>query len=360
MAKFFPDEILENILCRLPVKSLLRLRCVSKSWLSLISSPRFVKLHMNVQTKSNLSLYMIDALVLSRWNLYSLNHFFGPPAEFFSHPLWCHHTIHNWGSCDGLICLSNALDDIVCLWNPSTKKSINLPYSSTTLTRNDARSYGFYYDITNDDYRVVRITFFVGEIVDYEINVYSLRSNSWHMSSEKFNHGPNFNSKEAIACGALHWMSGNLKEEIWIVAFDLVTEKYRVISQPEYSGPPYLISLYNFEGCLSLSCHYYSNVVVVDVWLLNEYGEKNEYWSKLVSLPLTPTDPLWESSNFSAKPVAYSKCGKKVLLEIDCRKLVWYNLEQESVEDIEDSMMLQDLEHFIQIYTYSESLVSVS
>ncbi|XP_047333498.1 F-box protein CPR1-like [Impatiens glandulifera] len=365
MTTFFPDEILENILSRLPVKCLLRLRFVSKAWFSLISSPYFVKLHLkrSVQNKSNLSLYITNDRVLSRWNFYSLDdhdHVLRP-EEIVRHPLsYRKYTIQNWGSCDGLICLSNTFffDDFVCLWNPSTNKSIKLPYTSTTLTRNDDRSYGFYYDITNDDYRVVRTTLFVGKIFDYEIKVYSLRSNSWHRL-EKFHQGPNFNSKVAIACGALHWTLGEADEEkIWIVAFDLVTEKYRVISQPEYSGPPYLISLYNFEGCLSLSCHYYSNVVaVVDVWLLNEYGEKNEYWSKLVSLPLTePTDLTWECSNFSAKPVAYSKSGKKVLLEIDCKKLVWYNLEQKSVEDI----MLQDLEPYIQIHFYSESLVSLS
>ncbi|XP_047333428.1 F-box protein CPR1-like [Impatiens glandulifera] len=363
MATFVPDEILENVLSRLPVKCLLRLRCVSKSWLSLISSPRFVKLHLNrsVQTKSNLNLFMIDGQYFSRWNLYSPDHDHDHvlrPAEIVRHPLRCRkYAIQNWGSCDGLICLSNAfLDDFVCLWNPSTKKSIILPYSSSTLTRNDERTYGFYYDITNDDYRVVRTTLFGGEIFDYEIKVYSLRSNSWHML-EKFHQGPNFNSEVAIACGALHWTLGRAEEEeIWIVAFDLATERYRVISQPHYSGLPYIISLSTFKGCLSLSCHCYSHANPVDVWLLNEYGEKNEYWSRLVSLPLIPTDN-WDSA---AKPLAYSKCGKKVLLEIDCTELVWYNLEQESVEDIEDITMLQDLEHFIQIYTYSESLVSVS
>ncbi|XP_047333383.1 F-box protein CPR1-like [Impatiens glandulifera] len=360
MASLFPDEILENILCRLPVKSLLRLRCVSKSWLSLISSPRFVKLHLNrsVQTKSNLSLYITDARVLSRWNLYSLDHdhdHVRRPTEIVKHPLRCRkHIIQNWGSCNGLICLSN-FDNTVCLWNPSTKKSIKLPYSSSKRYSSSNRyvvdrSYGFCYDITNDDYRVVRISLFVGEIIDYEIKIYSLRSNSWHMS-EKFHHFPNLYKEKAIACGALHWTSGAEKEECWIVAFDLVTEKYRVISQPEYSGPPCHISLYNFEGCLSLSCYCYSNVV--DVWLLNEYGEKNEYWSKLISL--SPTE-LWDHPCFSVKPVAYSKSGKKVLLKIDCSKLVWYNLEHESVEDI----MLQDLKPYSQIYSYSESLVSVS
>ncbi|XP_047331277.1 F-box protein CPR1-like [Impatiens glandulifera] len=359
MASFFPDEILENVLCRLPVKSLLRLRCISKSWLSLISSPRFVKLHLNrsVQTKSNLSLFLITGHEFFRWNLYSLDHDLQPP-EVINHPIDGHPFRYRWytiGSCHGLICLSNSIDDTIYLWNPSTKKSIKLPYANPSCSCYD-RSYGFGYDNTNDDYRVVRTVLgrdAQGDIINYEINVYSLRSNSWHMS-EKFHHCPNFESKNVIACGALHWISGNIEEEekSWIVAFNLGTEKYRVIPTPEYSGPHYIISLNNFEEYLSLSCHYYSNVV--DVWLLNEYGGKNEYWSKLISLP--PTEPQTDSPNFqSVKPIAYSKSGKKVLLQMDYISLAWYNLEDESVEDI----MLHDLGPFFDFYSCLESLVSV-
>ena len=38
------EDILTEILLRLPIRSLLRSKCVSKDWRSLISDPRFVKL----------------------------------------------------------------------------------------------------------------------------------------------------------------------------------------------------------------------------------------------------------------------------------------------------------------------------
>ncbi|KAK3411373.1 hypothetical protein EUGRSUZ_I00132 [Eucalyptus grandis] len=41
----FPGNIVEEILKRLPVRSLLRCRCVYKSWRDTIDGPRFVALH---------------------------------------------------------------------------------------------------------------------------------------------------------------------------------------------------------------------------------------------------------------------------------------------------------------------------
>lgn len=47
-----PNEIIEDIFTRLPVKSILRFKSVSKPWLFLISNPLFVNLHF---TRTNTS-----------------------------------------------------------------------------------------------------------------------------------------------------------------------------------------------------------------------------------------------------------------------------------------------------------------
>ncbi|KAJ6910166.1 hypothetical protein NC652_020994 [Populus alba x Populus x berolinensis] len=41
-----PLDIIINILCFLPAKTLVRFKCVSKSWQSLIDSPQFITLHL--------------------------------------------------------------------------------------------------------------------------------------------------------------------------------------------------------------------------------------------------------------------------------------------------------------------------
>ncbi|MCI15098.1 F-box/kelch-repeat protein, partial [Trifolium medium] len=39
-------DLIEEILCRLPVKLLLQFRCLGKYWKSLISDPKFAKKHL--------------------------------------------------------------------------------------------------------------------------------------------------------------------------------------------------------------------------------------------------------------------------------------------------------------------------
>ena len=42
-----PEDVIVDILARLPVKSLKRFRCVSLSWRSLIHSPQFISSHFS-------------------------------------------------------------------------------------------------------------------------------------------------------------------------------------------------------------------------------------------------------------------------------------------------------------------------
>ena len=50
-SEFLPHDLLIQVPLRLPAKSLLRFRCVSKSWFSLISDPQFAKSHFELTAK---------------------------------------------------------------------------------------------------------------------------------------------------------------------------------------------------------------------------------------------------------------------------------------------------------------------
>ncbi|CAM0947530.1 unnamed protein product [Alopecurus aequalis] len=50
-AASLPDDIIFDVLCRLPVKSLCRFRCASKGWYVLVSDPAFVAAHRSCHSK---------------------------------------------------------------------------------------------------------------------------------------------------------------------------------------------------------------------------------------------------------------------------------------------------------------------
>ena len=43
---FLPEELIVEIILRLPVRSLLQFKCVCKTWKTLISNPQFAKRHL--------------------------------------------------------------------------------------------------------------------------------------------------------------------------------------------------------------------------------------------------------------------------------------------------------------------------
>uniref|UniRef100_A0A1S4B203 F-box/kelch-repeat protein At3g06240-like n=1 Tax=Nicotiana tabacum TaxID=4097 RepID=A0A1S4B203_TOBAC len=112
-----PIELITEILSRLPVKSLLRFRCVSKYWLSLISSPEFAYTHLGIAANS----YPVKK-----------------PRGY----------VRIVGSVNGLVCLVIE-EKYFLLWNPSIRKFKKLP----DPRGGDYIMYGFGYDEFHDDYK---------------------------------------------------------------------------------------------------------------------------------------------------------------------------------------------------------------
>ncbi|KAJ0807670.1 putative thioredoxin-dependent peroxiredoxin [Helianthus annuus] len=75
-----PTEVLEEILSRLPIKSILRFRIVCKPWLSFIFNPSFTRLHLSRATAAHHTALFIPTLCYSNHNLhlFSTAHDGGP------------------------------------------------------------------------------------------------------------------------------------------------------------------------------------------------------------------------------------------------------------------------------------------
>ncbi|PHT77438.1 hypothetical protein T459_20960 [Capsicum annuum] len=132
--KYFPEEILVEILIRLPVKSLVRFRCVSKSWKTLISDEYFKAKHCNHAKKNKkilIARMLFDDVGIGHWD-FSCSYY----SCCLSSPLSSARPLQKLGCPSNhngynKICCCDGLSLLLCpsggylLWNPSTNESVH-------------------------------------------------------------------------------------------------------------------------------------------------------------------------------------------------------------------------------------------
>ncbi|XP_050213683.1 F-box protein CPR1 [Mercurialis annua] len=348
-----PDDVIADCLLLLPVKPLLRFRCLSKPFCSLIDDPDFIHRHLSrsLNTRSNF------ILILRDWNLYTVDFdtlsVAAPPTpRLLVHPLQKGGGTEAFGSCNGLLALRNSERDLA-FFNPLTRKFRRLPVSEIELPDRNAKAgyvfYGFAYDSVNEDYKLVRMATFVAEDercesfdYEYEVKVYSLRNDSWKIIKGlpnylRFLHKPFYQVLHrrgygVYACNALHWVMPHWPElgvKNSIIAFDVVSETFRQVSPSQCwdKKSNCVVDVAALEGRLCAMCNYGQECI--DLWVMKEYGVE-ESWSRIFSF--RPTK--WISSLLFLRPLGYSKDGEKMLLEVNDHKLVWYDLNKASVKTV--------------------------
>ncbi|GAB2298405.1 hypothetical protein Dimus_032470 [Dionaea muscipula] len=202
---FIHEEVLVEILARLPVRSLLRFKCVCKTWFSLIGSEYFVDKHVSARSMMFKD-YNFENLLVDYHQNPDLNNdmrclqfsavdfdtsivhwkfkIVSPSPKYsddddddygFVHPV-C------WfaGSCNGIVCLlvhdmvEIRLRQSLLLWNPATSEVKALQ----PKTKMPIRVLGFGFDRKMNDYKVVCIHgVFMAKV--QHVSVYSSRSDSW-------------------------------------------------------------------------------------------------------------------------------------------------------------------------------------
>nr|XP_009764586.1 PREDICTED: F-box/kelch-repeat protein At3g23880-like [Nicotiana sylvestris] len=265
-----PQDLIIEILVRLPVKSLLQLKCVSKDWLSLISSHEFVNTHLSFNSKDcTRHRLMLQFMTYLKHCSVSLL-FSGFSTDSFDLDIPTKTPDDRFdvvGSVNGLICLSIGFKCLV-LWNPSTRKFRHVPDIMNMLALDFVCQYmyGFGYDEVNDDYKVVAV---FSELTCACVSIYSLKNDSWRRLDDiqglvAYNRWPKLVSRK------LHWV--NVGEGRTIMSIDLVDEKYGKVEQPLYEEGQKFLKLGVLGNDFSVLCHYY--LIRADVWVMKEYGVK--------------------------------------------------------------------------------------
>ncbi|XP_057422520.1 putative F-box protein At3g17500 [Lotus japonicus] len=125
-----PEELIPQILLRLPVRSLVRFKSVCKSWLSLISDPKLGKSHYDISasptrrclTKGNdseVESIDVDASLRDNSCVVNLKFPLPPPREEYVFGLDPPSDVEFVGSCRGFVLVAYPQGDVI-VWNPST------------------------------------------------------------------------------------------------------------------------------------------------------------------------------------------------------------------------------------------------
>ncbi|GLT33990.1 hypothetical protein SLA2020_085400 [Shorea laevis] len=349
----FPNDLLTDILFTLSTKSLLRFKSVSRSWCSLIDDPFFVKSHHQRSTEINRNSKFIVQGTDGQMFTISLLDSCSKVVNNVDPPL-CLKNMTLRGSCNGLVCLTDPENAILC--DISTKDYCKVrfpPYKETTVSL----SYGFGYDSINDDYKVVRVDYFYSKQIESytnDIQVYSLRKDSWNSPQSNtlscIQNSCRFKEDDAVLLsGALHWVASRNSsnyhyEPNFAIALNLAEETFSKIVLPKTNMEPVMGVI---EGCFAVTCYdYTTGLPDADIWVMKDYMVE-ESWTKLlrISFMLGLGKPL--------RPIAYSRSSNKILLHSPCCVHLYH--PGNGVEHITDCSY-----YGLAIGPYAESLFSIS
>nr|XP_023910074.1 F-box/kelch-repeat protein At3g23880-like isoform X1 [Quercus suber] len=294
MSDYLPEEVVLQILCRVPVKSLIRFRCVSKSWNSLITTSAFIDSHLtqSLSLPSN-----SNKLIVSRGDFKTKVEYYEFIHDDNNDSDSSFHQFQNVefplsfsyfkliGSVNGLFCLCEK--EQIILWNPCIRKFITLPKTNSV----SAVINGFGFDARTNDYKVVSIATKPRRLVE----VYSLKEGAWRKTSagDSLSPGTMFlcYNGAAFINGAVHFqatirITKKLKVCPFILSFDFGDEVFRTISLPNSVLREELeFDIFGFRGSLSVVCYTHRIRTSCSIWVMKEYDDVNT-WSKLCTVDL--------------------------------------------------------------------------
>jgi hypothetical protein len=222
-------DVVFEILSWLPVKSLCRCRCVSKTWRALISDPTFIPTHRSraepllATITYTYELGRALQLMDTKGNIVRVERLWGQDGSFWA----CH---------DDLVCISSGYCPFITqVFDLATKKAllyrgIEPPEELGTWI------FGFGRTAQSCEYKVLRLGFFKHPL-RHACQVLYVRDGQ----GADWRHTQSPPTRVFYACtsgitvnGALHFLSHNEED---VLCFDLQSEEWKVIQGPKPEWP---------------------------------------------------------------------------------------------------------------------------
>ncbi|KAI3459629.1 hypothetical protein Pfo_016292 [Paulownia fortunei] len=315
-----PTDIIQTILSRLSVKTLVRFRTVSKSWNTMISDPGFVRIHLQQSKCSNSQNLFLRKYPLPSREGFSLVKLEG--RKFQTETIL--NCPNGWDavlcSCDCVLLVTDFSYRTYMLWNPSsqTKTMFWFPYRFYEYPM----KHGICHDPTIDDFKVV-----IASGKYYA--VFSCKNKSWTKKKEfSYSSGTGTDSGLFVD-GAIYWVSThkNVRE---IIYFDPRDDEFKMLQKPKHVKDSDEFFLVCLRGCLCLYCKT-GDETMVQFWM-KEKGRDMNSWNELMTIenvqtPLSLFKPLYFVEN-------------KILIRLEGARFLVYSPFEKTFEEFEESDLL--------------------
>ncbi|XP_058768910.1 F-box/kelch-repeat protein At3g23880-like [Vicia villosa] len=282
---FLPEELVAEVLSYLPAKSLTQLRCVSKSWNTLISDPQFIKLHLQ-RSKKNRNLTQILCMSLGSYILpFPLNTLLNNPSiinstkDYFPYnPKYRYIFV---GSCNGLFCFVLTLYKITYpentwfqLWNPATN-TLSKIYTMPNFDYFRFSGFSFGYDNSADTYKFVYFRPNKLEIFSFGSNVWKIIQLPHTVPLNHLNRVPykrKFLSEAMYLNDTIYLLAREIAKQIVIISLKLGNDTYSKLLPPQdfVEVSLHLPTIHVMEESLYFSHH--TQEIDFIIWKMTEFG----------------------------------------------------------------------------------------
>ncbi|CAA0395636.1 unnamed protein product [Arabidopsis thaliana] len=323
-------DLLEDIFLRLPLKSILISKSVSKRWRSILESKTFVERRMSLQKKRK---------ILAAYNckcgweprlLPGSSQCKGNEEIVYLH---CNAAQPSF-TCDGLVCiLEPRWIDVL---NPWTRQLRRYGFGFGTIFGVGSAfsprhwAMGFGKDKVTGSYKVVKMCLIsFSEICardpEVEYSVLDVETGEWRMLSP-----PPYKvfevRKSECANGSIYWLHKPTERAWTILALDLHKEELHNISVPDMSVTQEIFQIVNLEDRLAIANTYTKTEWKLEIWSMDT---EVETWTKTYSIDLENRVASRERRNRWFTPVSVSKQGNIVFYDNHKRLFKYYPRKNE-------------------------------
>lgn len=311
-------DLIRRIFIRIPIKLLLRARCVSKSWCQVIDDPVFAQMQYECcQLEQNTLILRAskDSRTVQTTSLYAATgcnseegRMILPSAvPMVKFQTQYHQSIYDYGSCNGLLyfvadCAGQFTKFVVS--NPLKSQFTILPPPPILMlygSDSEHTATGLGFDSLTKTFKMVYTNKKLGSPHLRVTLVHTLGTTSWREvpSVLAYYCKPIDYNNSVFVHGFLHWMTDPSKMkncEGQILAFDVSKETFKVFTPPEISFKEHrryyrILDIKGNLGLLDLS-----HRVEFDIWIMDH--EKLS-WSKEYIIDMTVVGNIYvNSTNF--------------------------------------------------------------